>query len=228
MDFPLDKIFETKLIIDNYKAIPLKKLITSLRSRKLDLTKEEGDALRLAEQLHKIKAKISDIEAGLSFITFYPANRKIRKIYSRTDYIIYHLEFLHINIVGLFDRILHLINYKYALRLDPRDIILENILSSPKVDLEVKRLLRVIDKELQNGNIRVSSNIVKHRGKLNPKTTGHVGILEVVARNFPEKGIKIPPSYYKSITKSEIRKVNIVLKKFSDLLCDLFDYLAKH
>jgi len=135
--------------------------------KKLRKTKRDVFYYTLFTCVIEIDYKMQDISLCPLFIKNYNVSSQIKSMISRYDYIMYHLEFYYINIVSIFDRMLHLVNFLYDLGLKDRFVNRDIIVTNKNVDKNIIKLLKRFDKSLQG--IRTLQNKIKHKERINER-----------------------------------------------------------
>lgn len=146
------------------KAIWLVKIFVEKKKLKKKINKTNKQTqfyFRLFNHLIEIDKKMKDLQLCIDFISSYTTSISIKNKILRAKYITYHLEYYYINIVAIYDRILHLVNFVYKLGLHDRFVTKDIITKNDNIDKEVIELLRKIDKSIQG--IRVLQNKIKHK-----------------------------------------------------------------
>jgi len=114
--------------------------------------------------LDEIDKKLKDLDLSMIFISSFPSYKSWRKVMMRKEYILYHLEYFNINIIALFDRVLHLVNFLYDLGLSDRYVTINCITSNSNINKNLSKLLNDVNNNLDE--IRKKQNRIKHKQKL--------------------------------------------------------------
>jgi len=125
---------------------------------------------RLQKRVDEIDKKIKDLYIGYDLL-FRQKYVFTNKFYSRTEFNLYHIEFFFINLIALFDRYLHLINFLYELNIP--DTKLRSVKTLEKeakkqnkiINIEIINYLNAIHNEIDKTNIRLVQNKIKHKTK---------------------------------------------------------------
>ncbi len=166
----------------------------------------------LFNNINELDKKLKDLYITQKIIFEYK-NSKNKKQITKTEYIIYHLEYFYINIVGIYDRMLHFINFVYELGLSDRFVQKDIILKNSRVDDKMKKFLKEFDKSIKE--IRVDQNIIKHKKKFYDKDMYDYELFEMAARS--EKNLK---------TKRQFMALS--MNKFIKYQSDLDKYLERN
>lgn len=140
----------------------------------------------LFNRINALEQKLNDLEVSRKLILSYKNFKKNNDI-TKTEYILYHMEYFYINIIGLYDRMLHLVNFTYELGLSDRYVQKDIIVNNNKVDNKVKKFLKEFDKKIQA--IRTDQNRIKHKDKYYDKQMYEYEIFEMAAKT--EENIKL-------------------------------------
>lgn len=183
--------------------------------------------------INEIENKFKDLDACMAFVSSYPKNGAVGKLFTREEYLFYHLEFYHIGVIGIFDRALKLINHVYELGLADRHVTLDVISSHRYIDGELKKTLKSFNKDIND--IRTLQNGFKHKQKMRDDKLKTASLLEAVHRyewlrdSFDEMTRRQYEFYstleyrqYIRDKKKELKQTNVVLV---DALVVLFDRL---
>ncbi len=201
-----------------------------LGGRKPISSKKDLYIFELVEHIIEVEVKIRDLYLSELFIGNYSASNKIQKEFTRHDYIIYHLEFYYINVIALYDRVLHLINYIFNLGLADRFVTKDIITNNKNVKREVVAALNNIDKSLQG--IRRLQNKIKHKIKLQERNERlkNAELFEMAAKITPNRDVqlmklsaKIGYKLYIKLKKKELEqnRLNLIA-----MLNQLYNLLA--
>lgn len=198
-----NKIFTT--IMDKDFIVAAKKILEAEKYKKDPVfTPREEYNRFVIWYLIEIINKIKDIDAGSIFINFYPSNYKLRKKLSRSEYITYHLEFYYINIIGIFDRMLKIVNFLYDLGLPDKYITFDLIVSHNKIDNDIKIFFKKFNKALEN--IRKFQNNIKHKSKIYDKKLSDIDYYAGFISGPMSKLLKNKErNYFSNYVKSEYR-----------------------
>lgn len=143
-----------------------KNLLEAKRSnKKLEFTKKQILINSLFDYLMEIENKQKDVKIAKVFLrTPNTIGRKSQLIQTRSDYIKYHMESYQISVVGIFDRLLHLINFIYKLGLADRHVTKDIVCSNTRVPKNIVSLIKEFDNSIET--IRKTQNSVKHKEKI--------------------------------------------------------------
>lgn len=203
--------FYRKVIVDSQELIEQderkERLVEAFKKK---LNNEEitsrWDSLPLDEKFHistfrtmsQIIYKLESLDHCVSYINSYPNTYRQKKNFGRSDYIKYHLENYYGNIVGVFDRCLHLINHLYDLGLAPQDIKYNLISKNKHLEgTEALKVLKIMHKGLEK--VRSVRNYIEHQGSLADTELDDISMYELLYRNTEtkEKIHKILSAYIK-------------------------------
>ena len=106
------------------------------------------------------------MEVALALLSGYrPKRTPAGEMITRGDYVIFQVEGIHIRLVMLLDRALHLVNEVYRLGLPPRECRLGLVSSIESVkDSSIVKALKIIDKTVEP--YRKTRNDIVHKGSL--------------------------------------------------------------
>lgn len=155
-----EKNIFVKKIID---AFPSFIQILKKKDKKISQPKKVNFYFDLFRLIMEINSKISDLKATVVMISSYPKKKPVAKIFSRSEYIIYHLEYYYLSIIAIYDRLLHLINFLYNLGLKDKHVKKEIILENKNVDKKIIKMMNELDKKISG--IREIQNKIKHKSK---------------------------------------------------------------
>lgn len=163
--YSVPKLEKTKFIEDLNKNLIsfAKKQLKINKGEKIKLTDKEEFLAETYQFTNEIESKLQDLDAGVLFIASYPGSVAVGKLLTRTEYLIYHIDFYYIGIICIFDRVLKLINHICGLGLSDRYVTLDIILNNSNVSQKIKEVLRKLDKSIVN--IRTLQNQIKHKRK---------------------------------------------------------------
>lgn len=145
------------------------------------LSEREEFIFDIFQRLNEIVDKLKDLNYSVMFFSVYPNYKLWRSKITRQEYIIYHLEYYYINIVALYDRLLHFVNFIYDLGLADQFVTLRSIITNKHVKKETIKILKGIDKTLQG--IRKIQNKIKHKEKFRDKKMYYPSLLEFQYRH---------------------------------------------
>jgi hypothetical protein len=128
---------------------------------KNNFSKKEKYFFELLIKTVEIIKKVDELNYCLLFLSVFPKYKTWEKKIYRRNYIEYHLNYYYINIIALFDRILHLINFIYELGLPDRYVTKDCICNNLNIDKEISKFIKKFDKALNN--IRKEQNKIKHK-----------------------------------------------------------------
>jgi len=167
--------------IDELNPIAIKFYNANKKRKDPILTKREEFVFDIFHKLNEIEKKLKDLNYSVMFFSVYPNYKPWRDNITREDYIIYHLEYYYINIIALFDRLLHFVNFIYNLGLSDHFVTLKCITTNDHVDKNTVRILKKIDTALQG--IRSTQNKIKHKKKHRDKKLYHASLIEFHGRH---------------------------------------------
>lgn len=156
------------------------------------LGKKEDEIIELERKLYyvsqliypcfEIQNKFEDFHQSYLLLSKYPNGKKYRDNFSRENYIIYHLQFYLISQVALFDRLLHLVNFVYEIGLDDKNVRYSVIVKNSRVDKNTKNALKRFNKYLDEINVRMDQNRIKHKERLKDKKLFTPSLFEYSAK----------------------------------------------
>lgn len=211
--------------------IAKKKASIEIKGAKKKYSSSEKYFLEFLWLLAEVEYKLIDLELCLKFINFFPPNKSLRIQASRYDYIVYHLEYYYINIVAIFDRLLHVINFIFNLKLKGAKLTLINVEKIGLVDAKIINLLKIFDKSINT--IRNTQNTIKHRLKFQERELDEAQLYEHILKNSEEMKVeskqkmmfrfasKLKYSFYLSKKKKEIKSNNKFIEEVAIKVCDL-------
>ena len=139
----------------------------------------------LFDYLTEIINKQKDIQIAKSFLKSHKTIGKTnRNIETREVYIKYHIEFYQINIIGVFDRVLHLINFVYKLGLADRYVKKDTICSNSNTPKKIVDLVKKFDKDIES--IRGSQNSIKHKEKIYIPELYNASLIDFTLKQWQE------------------------------------------
>jgi len=186
MQFDIEKHEIYLDFIEELNPIAIKFHEANKKEQNPVLSEREEFVFDIFQRLNEIDNKLKDLNYSIMFFSVYPNYKPWRSKITRQEYIIYHLEYYYINIVALFDRLLHLVNFIYDLGLADQFVTLKSITTNKHVKKESIRILKKIDKALRG--IRNTQNKIKHKKKLQDKEMYYPSLLEFQDRqNMFEK-----------------------------------------
>jgi hypothetical protein len=205
-----------KLYLGDLNSITKILLESRKSNKKPEFTKKQILIYELFNFLIEIENKQKDIQIAKLFLKSPNTIGKInKKIQIRSDYIKYHIEFYQISIVGIFDRILHLINFIYKLGLSDRHVKQDIICSNTNIPKNILSLIKEFDKNIEP--IRKNQNSVKHKTKINLPELYNAELLDFTLHQWQEiktKKIKVNFSWSK--------EDEVSLKKDADFYYQIF------
>jgi len=151
-----------KLIDDDLMAV-MRVRVT--KGKNAEYTDFQGYAFDLFSLLTEISSNFDDLDHSVLFMSSFPSIKSWRSKMERKDYLAYHMESYYASIVGIFDRILHLINFVYDLGLHPVHVKLDILLKNSRVPAKIKTTLRKFDKYLQESELKERRNRASHVGR---------------------------------------------------------------
>lgn len=200
--YNLPKLENTKLKRDLSKQVPIVvKDLQSQQQKNIKLSVKENYVYKVWKAVNEIENKIKDLDACIILIKNYPKSKKLQKLFSREEYITYHLAYYYIGIVAVFDRALHLINIIDDIGLADKDVKVEIISTNAKVNNNTKKLLKSFNKSI--GGIRSTQNIIKHKKQIWESTFRDIADFEHIYTNS---------SVIKTLSEKEKRTSKLLIK----------------
>lgn len=212
--------------------------------RSPNFTKKQVKINRLQRYLYEIEDKLEDINIGRAFLNSPSAlGRVYHRDVLRSNYIKYHKEFYYINIIAIFDRALHLINFLYNLGIADRHVKKDIILTNENINKELIKKMNAFDKSLKF--IRETQNISKHKEKIYIPELYNAELLELTLKHWEvlkkikrtdlvhyhwtkkeEKELKADAIfYYKNYLKEERVSLETINKNLLSSINDILDLL---
>ncbi len=211
--------------------------------KKPSLTEKQILLNGLFNHLSEIEGKLKDIKIS----KFLLKSSKIeehtgKENYTRSDHIKYHLEFYQINVIAIFDRTLHLINFIYKLGLSNRYVTKDIICSNSNIPKILINLIKEFDKNIDP--IRRVQNNIKHKEKIDLPELHEAELLDHVLWTWKEikyKKLKVDLNwtkkdensflkesnfYYKIFLKKEIDKINMINNDLNGHIWKILDILS--
>jgi hypothetical protein len=165
-----------------------------LADKNYKITSSEKYVTETYSYVNEICHKIKDLWACAVFINCYPKKSELSKLLSRSEYLIYHLDFYYIGIVCIFDRLLKLINYTCELGLADKHVKFDIIINNSKVNNEIKGVLKKFDKSI--ADIRGLQNGIKHHKKYWDSRLNNADLFETYSSE---------PVFTRSMSKKDIQ-----------------------
>jgi len=162
------------------------------------LEEKDNFILKVFYCFSEISEKFSDINYSYLHILNYPNNKEYRRIFPIQKYNSYHTEIYTIKIIALFDRILHLINLLYNLKLKWLRLKLDNIKRSNKVDKKVLIILEKFNDKIWD--LRKWQNYIKHEWSLDIPELQKINLYQLLinhSKDLDEKTRKIMELFIK-------------------------------
>lgn len=172
------------------------------KKREPSFSKRQIKIKNLYQFLIELENKFEDLKISKEFLKSHKTLGKINKITSREILVKYHLESYKINIIAIFDRVLHLVNFTYNLGLEDRHVKIDIICSNNNLSKDIKDLIKKFDKDIQD--IRSSQNKIKHKEKIYIPELYNATLLDFTLKQWTEikrKKIKIDFSWSKKDEK---------------------------
>jgi len=133
------------------------------KGEKTELSPRQMYVMETTWYFNEIKHKLADLSSAYLFMSAYPSIKSWRSKMNREEYYLYHYESYLNSMVGLFDRMLHLVNHVYGLGLSDNNVKLEIISTNSRVDKGIKSALKKYDGFLQRQEIKKSRNSASHK-----------------------------------------------------------------
>ena len=193
------------------------------------MSKKEKTIIDLFYYTNEVLSKLQTLEYYLVFLNSYPNSKSLRKISSRSEYIVYHFESYLNNVIGVFDRCLNLINFVYDLGIEDKHVKFELIISNKHIKNEpIREIIILFDKVLKN--IRKLRNSTTHHRRYSDEDLVKMNMLERIIKH--QKDLKLTNkqiSGYKILLKmhssSYIRKNKKSIKDNNNNIFKVCDYL---
>lgn len=208
-------------------------------------TKNQVRIKNLFNYLTEIVNKQQDIQIAKEFLKSHKSvGRNSKNVQIRSACIKYHIEFYQINIIGVFDRILHLINFIYKLGLADRHVKKDTICSNSNIPKKLVHLVNKFDKDVES--VRSSQNSIKHKEKIHIPELYNAELLDFTLRQWAEikkekikvnfswskqdeKSLKSDADFYYNIfLRNESKKIDEINTKLNQNILDILDVLLAH
>lgn len=229
--YSVSKLEKTKFLEDLNKNLVsfAKKQLRINKGEKIELTNKEKFLAETYQLTNEIASKLQDLDASVLFIASYPGSIAIGKLLTRTEYLIYHLDFYYIGIVCIFDRVLKLINHICGLGLSDRHVALDIILNNSNVSQKIKEVLKKFDKSIVN--IRTLQNQIKHKRKFWDHKLKEAAFFEDILRidslkdSFKKEDLIAMKHLANIEHRSYIRKKKQEMKENNKYLIDMLEVI---
>ena len=179
--------------------------------------------MNLYMRISELDKKLNDLRIGKELVFQYPYLRtKDKTVFNKVDYINYNVEYFFINIIGVVDRVLHIVSFVYKLPLPANRVTVKTILNNPKVDENVKNFLEKFNKSIKN--IRNVQNMIKHRVKYYDNDIYTYDALEHIAELYDALSEPDKRDYFRRLAKNEYRsyrdKLYEILEQLINFVCE--------
>ncbi len=165
--------------------------------------------------LNEIDDKLRDLDHSLMFLNSFPNIKTWREKIYRKDYFLYHYECYLSSIIGIFDRLLLLVNYVYDLKLFGIKVSLNNIKKKKKVSKKIENNLEKFNSYLEK--IREQRNESSHRNKIKFNELNKIAIAEFNLKYSPTPFSKKGKEFKKKNDKFLEQEIKIFYDDFSKL-----------
>lgn len=176
------------------------KFFRDILDRNVELIKKDGFGNKKIERSHltakekfiidtfqlvsEIASKLDAIDSCIVLINSFPGSARWKKHFLRSEYIRYHLEVYYFNVIGIFDRLLLLVNHVYDLGFKGKDVKYGLIISNSHLQgTDTLKVLQKFYKALQN--IRSVRNMIAHQSRLTDKELDDVQRYEFILEKSP-------------------------------------------
>lgn len=218
---------DSNIIFENKFSIEIMKLATDIiKKEKLDV--KEYFIMTILKYFIEINEKFNDLNYAYLHINNYPSNKDYRKIFPTHKYLSYHTEIYIIKVVSLFDRILHLINSLYDLKINLRYLTLNNVKKTKKVNKNILNILETFYNE--TFELRTLQNTIKHELSLEIEELAKANLYEFILnhskdldedrKNVMKLFINMEFKKYKRTHKLKLRENTIHIAKFINNILD--------
>ncbi len=178
----------SSIVDNNFHNIFIKELKEYFKSKKKSdnikiISKKKKFIKDTFDYKQKCFKKLKELNYCLVFLNSYPRMKLWRKTFSRTEYLMYHLENYYKNIVGVLDRYLLLVNCVYNLGIPDEDVRYGLITRNKHIkDQTVNKILKSIYRKLNKDKIISLRNTIIHRGGYEDKELMEIDFRENLYR----------------------------------------------
>ena len=210
------------------KGLPehIKKLQNSeSQSKYSKLSKKEKYILEVFKVYSNIMDKLDVLENIKLLIRTYPHNKTYRKKITNNNHIRYHIEAYYLNLIGVFDRLMHLTNLIHDLGIDDKKVTYQIITTNKHLEkTKLKELLNNLFSKLKKQ--REVRNLITHYESYEDPELNNVRLYEEIILMPSKLGMKVAKSkkHFYNITKIIFDNYK---KEYISNTCKIFDKINK-